>query len=346
MRNQASLCVLAHLGTACSSPKHVEWTGAKCKGYRWQSPRSLWLGWRFRVVCAKIVKCFRFNRFDITQFTGSADWTNSLFIQTSNPPANLSCYLQEMVNTIHPVAQKRRSGKMSLLLSEEVSKTTSDVDHTCLWHDNTRHLIHHPSWVSLQKTLGFTHWSDMSSIPEWASNMRSSGIKPGKPWIYAIYIYVCLCANQYIPNAIEYLQLVKGNRHDGSPAHTFTSIAPKFMESHFQRHSNAHAMMPSKSLLKFNLKNSQNKEKPLIFQIASSPFSISSRCLFPGKASSSIIWAMHPAKLWKVANSFICRYLHPLTTRSPCFDSTLLQILSQPQKTRKRQGWTRHKTCT
>lgn len=122
--------------------------------------------------------------------------------------------------------------------------------------------------------------------------------------------------------------------------------APKFMESHFQRHSNAHAMMPSKSLLKFNLKNSQNKEKPLIFQIASSPFSISSRCLFPGKASSSIIWAMHPAKLWKVANSFICRYLHPLTTRSPCFDSTLLQILSQPQKTRKRQGWTRHKTCT
>lgn len=57
MRNQASLCVLAHLGTACSSPKHVEWTGAKCKGYRWQSPRSLWLGWRFRVVCAKIVKC-------------------------------------------------------------------------------------------------------------------------------------------------------------------------------------------------------------------------------------------------------------------------------------------------
>ena len=50
----------------------------------------------------------------------------------------------------------------------------------------------------------------------------------------------------------------------------------------------AHAM-PSKSLMKFNLKNSQNKEKPLIFQIASSPFSISSRCLFPGKASSSII---------------------------------------------------------
>ena len=45
----------------------------------------------------------------------------------------------------------------------------------------------------------------------------------------------------------------------------------------------------SEFLMKFNLKNSQNKEKPLMFQIASSPFSISSRCLFPGKASSSMI---------------------------------------------------------
>ena len=39
------------------------------------------------------------------------------------------------------------------------------------------------------------------------------------------YLYLCMLMREpNIPNAIEYLQLVKGNRHDGSPAHTFASM--------------------------------------------------------------------------------------------------------------------------
>lgn len=160
------------------------------------------------------------------------------FIVHSNPPANLSCYLQEMVNTIRPVAQKRRSGKMSLLLSEEVSKTTSDVDHTCLWHDNTRHLMHHPSPDSLQKTLGSTHWSDMSSIPEWASNMRSSGIKPeSRGFMLSISMYAYARTKYTKCNRVSSTGQRKPSWWFSSPYLHLN--APKFMESHFQRHSNA-----------------------------------------------------------------------------------------------------------
>ena len=123
----------------------------------------------------------------------------------------------------------------------------------------------------------------------------------------------------------------------------------------------------SEFLMKFNLKNSQNKEKPLMFQIASSPFSISSRCLFPGKASSSMIsvdTTWHPPSRFRnktivdplrnlridyccqgssLLSAGILWDTHILSTMWTCwdmlghssswvsyFDSALLQILSQP----------------
>lgn len=186
MRNQASLCVLAHLGTACSSPKHVEWTGAKCKGYRWQSPRSLWLGWHFRVVCAL---------FWYPQFTHmhTIHWRIHCSFKPSCKPLVLSSRdgehnppsCTEAAIRKNEFAFVRRGIQDHLRCGPHMSLT---------WQHQTPNAPPIPGFAAENSRL--------HTLIRYVFNTRVSvkyaflRYQAGKPWIYAIYIYVCLCANQ------------------------------------------------------------------------------------------------------------------------------------------------------